>query len=300
MYTYQLSFTFYTPLINDIALPERRGRISGYGIAANYLGQFTGLLLVLPFSNGSMSLFQASPRAETLLPAALIFFILSLPMLLFFKEPLKEKKTSEFASGFKELIHKTKELLKYPGVGLFILSYFLFNDAVLTASNNFPIFLQQVWGVSDTIKTYILLGIVLTSAIGGLISGFIADKFGHKKVMVIILLGWIFILPSIGFITNFTYFIVATVLMGFWFGASWAVSRSVMAYLTPIQSSNLAFSYFNLIERASSLIGPIVWGLVVTNLIDLGILRYRFATLAVTVFVIFGFLTLLKVKSDRA
>ncbi len=300
IYAYQLTFTFYTPLINDITTSEKRGRVSGYGIAANYLGQFAGLLLVLPFSKGTLSFFEASPRAETLLPAAILFFIFSLPMLLFFKELKKEKKASQFGSGFKELVYKTKELLSHPGVGLFILSYFLFNDAVLTASNNFPIFLEQVWGVSDTIKTYILLGIVLTSAIGGLVSGFVADKIGHKKVMVIILSGWIFILPFIGFIPDFMFFVVATVVMGFWFGASWAVSRSMMAYLTPPQSGNLAFSYFNLIERASSLIGPIVWGLVVTNFIDMGIFRYRLGTLALTVFIVFGFFTLLRVKSDRA
>ncbi len=36
MYIYQLGFTFYTPLINDISPLEKRGRISGYGIAANH------------------------------------------------------------------------------------------------------------------------------------------------------------------------------------------------------------------------------------------------------------------------
>ena len=299
IYMYQLTFTFYTPLINDIASPEKRGRISGYGIAANYLGQFTGLLLALPFSNGALNLFGASPRAETLLPAVIAFMIVALPMLLFFKEPFREKKAAQFASNTKELIHKTKELFLVPGVGLFILAYFFFNDAILTASNNFPIFLEQVWGVSDTIKTYILLGIILTSAIGGLVSGFVADRFGHKKTMIFILSGWVFILPFIGFITNFTLFVIATTVMGFWFGSNWAVSRSMMAYLAPAKSNNLSFAYFSLIERTSSLIGPVVWGVVVSGLVYMGSYRYRLATLAVTVFIVLGLWALVKVKSDR-
>lgn len=300
IYAYQLTFTFYTPLINDISSPKKRGRVSGYGIAANYLGQFTGLLIALPFSNGSLNLFGASPRAETLLPSVVAFIIVALPMLLFFKEPYREKKVPQFASNTKELIQKTKDLFLYPGVGLFILAYFFFNDAILTASNNFPIFLEQVWGVSDTIKTYILLGIVFTSAIGGLVSGFIADRFGHKRTMVFILSGWVIILPMIGFLNSFPLFVIATTLMGFWFGSSWAVSRSVMAYLTPPKSSNLAFSYFSLIERTSSLVGPVAWGLVVSNLVSMGSYRYRLATLAVTVFIILGLWALVKVKSDRA
>src|SRR3989338_6426054 len=299
IYMYQLTFTFYTPLINDIASPEKRGRISGYGIAANYLGQFTGLLLALPFSNGTLNLFGASPRAETLLPAVIAFMIVALPMLLFFKEPFREKKVAQFASNTKELIHKTKELFLVPGVGLFILAYFFFNDAILTASNNFPIFLEQVWGVSDTIKTYILLGILITSAIGGTLSGYIADRFGHKRTLMFILCGWVIILPLIGFITNFTLFVIATTIMGLWFGSNWTVSRSVMSYLAPKGKHNLAFAYFGLAERASSFIGPIVWGLSVSNLISLGSYRYRIATLAVTGFIILGLVVLSKIKDDR-
>lgn len=302
MFAYQLTFTCYTPLINDIATPERRGRISGYGIAANYLGQFTGLLFVLPFSKGAISWFESSPRVETLLPAVIAFVLISLPMLIWFKEDHKKPAESseiQFASSTKELIHKTKQLFAVPGVGLFILAYFFFNDAILTASNNFPIFMQQVWGVSDTTKTYILLGIILTSAIGGLVSGFVADKFGHKRTLFYILVGWVFILPFVGFIQDFTLFVVATTVMGLWFGSNWAVSRSVMSYLTPPGTHNLAFSYFNLIERASSLVGPIVWGLVVTGLVSMGSYRYRLATLAVTLFILLGLWCLMKVRSDR-
>ena len=316
MFAYQLTFTCYTPLINDIATPERRGRISGYGIAANYFGQFVGLLFVLPFSKGTISWSQSSPRVETLFPAVIAFVLVSLPMLIWFKEghkgTLGETSTessdkavgannteTQFASSIKELIHKTKELFAVPGVGLFILAYFFFNDAILTASNNFPIFMQQVWGVSDTTKTYILLGIILTSAIGGLVSGFIADRFGHKRTLFYILVGWVFILPFVGFIQDFTLFVVATTVMGLWFGSNWAVSRSVMSYLTPPGAHNLAFSYFNLIERASSLVGPIVWGLVVTGLVSMGSCRYRLATLAVTLFILLGLWCLTKVRSDR-
>lgn len=119
------------------------------------------------------------------------------------------------------------------------------------------------------------------------------------RTMVFVLTGWIFILPAIGFIQNFTLFVIATTIMGLWFGSNWAVSRSVMAYLTPAKSNNLAFSYFNLIGRTSSLVGPIVWGLVVTGLVSIGSYRYRLATLAVTLFIVLGLFALKKVKSDR-
>lgn len=75
LYMYLLTFTFYTPLINDISPAEKRGKVSGLGIAANYFGQFAGLVLVLPFSNSSFSLFNSAARAETLLPAVIAFIL---------------------------------------------------------------------------------------------------------------------------------------------------------------------------------------------------------------------------------
>ena len=300
LYTYLLSFTFYTPLINDISKPEKRGLVSGLGITANYLGQVVGLLIALPFSTGSLEFFGSNPRAETLLPSVIAFFILSLPMLFLFKEPKKESEKLLFKNGIREMITETKLLFSASSVGLFLLAYFLFNDAILTASNNFPIFLEQVWGVSDTIKTYILLGILITSAIGGTLSGYIADKCGHKRTLLFILSGWVILLPLIGLATNFVVFVVATTIMGLWFGSNWAVSRSLMSSIAPKGKHNLAFAYFSLAERASSFIGPIVWGLVVSNLLSLGSTRYRIAVVAITAFVLLGLIALIKVKENPA
>lgn len=300
LYVYLLTFTFYTPLLNDISDITKRGRVSGFGTAANYLGQVIGLVIVLPFSNGVISLFHSSARAETLLPAVIAFTVLALPMLIWFHEPKKPKATFYFKNEARLLLSETKKLFLFPGVGLFLISYFLFNDAVLTASNNFPIFLEQVWGVPDSTKTYIILGILIMSCVGGLVSGIIADKFGHKRTLIFVTAGFVVIFPLLGFVKVFWIFCVSTTLMGLWYGSTWTVSRSVMSYVAPPQGYNLAFGYFGLAERASSLIGPLVWGSVVTGLVSIGTDRYRFAMLAVTGFIIIGILFLLRVRDDRS
>ncbi|MBI2632317.1 MFS transporter [Candidatus Pacearchaeota archaeon] len=299
LYFYLLSFTFYTPLINDIIRPEKRGLISGLGITANYLGQLVGLFIVLPLANGTFSFFGSNMRAETLLPSVVLFFIISLPMLFFFKEPKKYSIKLKINLGLKETITETKLLFSSYSFTFFIIAYFLFNDAILTATNNFPIFLEQVWGISDTVKTYLLLGILVTSAVGGTLSGYIADKFGHKRTLTYILLIWLFVFPFVGFIKDFTLFVIAAIFMGLCFGSNWAVSRSVMGYVAPKGRHNLAFAYFGLSERASSLLGPIVWGLLVTNLTSLGDNRYRIAVSAMTLFVLLGLIALSKVKNDK-
>ncbi len=299
LYCYLLSFTFYTPLINDISLEHKRGRVSGLGVGANYLGQIAGLLIALPFSTSGWSLFDASPRAETLLPAVIIFFVLSLPMLFFFHEPRKVAAKTSVKEHIRSVFAETRFLISSSNVALFLLAYFLFNDAILTAANNFPIFLEQVWHISDTIKTYLMLGILVTSAVGGVVSGFIADRFGHKRMLLFILSGYLVIFPLLALLTNFAYLVITTTLFGLWYGSTWTVSRSLMAHLAPSGKHNLAFAYFGLAERASSLLGPIVWGAIVSGLVSMGSIRYRIAVIAITGFIIFGLIALSKVRDDR-
>ncbi len=299
LYAYLLSFTFYTPLMNDISSPERRGRISGLGIAANYAGQFAGLLIALPFSKGAWSLFHAAPRAETLLPAVLIFLALSLPTLIWFEEPRRASGGLSFRAAMKAMARETRDVFSYPGIALFLGAYFLFNDAVLTVSNNFPIFLEQVWHVSDTVKTYLLLGILVTCGIGGIVSGRLADRYGHKRTLYVVLCGWVVLLPLVGLLLSFPLFVFATVMMGFWFGATWTVSRSVMGELAPSGKHNLAFAYFGLAERASSFVGPIAWGLMVSGLSGLGSARYRVAIVMISTFIIFGVVLLRRVPAGK-
>lgn len=299
MYSYLLSFTFYTPLINSISKIKRRGFVSGLGISANYLGQFLGLLIALPLSTGTLQFFGAGARAETLLPSVLIFFVLSLPMLILFKEKKKNFRKISLKSSFKETLAETKLLLSFSSTAFFLLAYFLFNDALLTAANNFPIFMEQVWHVSDVVKTYILLGILITSAIGGTLSGIMADRFGHKRTLMFVLAAWILILPAMALLENFALFVIVSIIMGFWFGATWAVSRSLMSHIAPKGKHNLAFTYFGLAERASSFVGPIIWGLIVSGLVSWGSVRYKIAVLSITGFIILGLLALSRVKDDR-
>ncbi len=298
-YMYLLSFTFYTPLINDISRPEKRGLVSGLGTSANYLGQIAGLLMVLPLSNGSLSFFEGAPRAETLLPSVVAFLVLSLPMLIFFNEPKKESGKLIFKDGIKEMISETKILFSMAGVGFFLLSYFLFNDAILTSVNNLPIYLEQVWGVTDTIKTYLLLAVLVASTVGGVLSGLIADKFGHKRTLTCILFVWVLLFPALGLVRNFSVFVGLCILLGLFYGSNWTVSRSVMSYVAPPGKHNLAFAYYGLAERASSFLGPIVWGGIVTGFLAMGSTRYRIAMFSLSIFVLLALLFLLKVKDDR-
>lgn len=288
-YFYQFSFVFYNSLLNNIAPPRLQGFVSGLGQSANWLGEIFGALITLPLVTGAIILIGNPGRAQTFLPATLLFFLLSLPMVIFFKERVKPKKIKiDLISEYKVSIKSFISLCQSPGVGRFLLGYFFFNDAMLTVVNNFPIYLEQVFKIPDETKTTLLLAILVTSAVGALLVGWVSDKIGLKKTLLYILGSWVVIFPLAASMTNFTYFAALTIAIGFLFGATWTVTRAVMSYLSPPDRLNHAFSYYTMAERFSTFVGPISWGLITLVLVDIGSLRYQIAMFSMAIFILIG------------
>ena len=291
VYFYQFSFVFYNPILNSIAPPRLQGFISGLGQFANWSGQIFGILITLPLVTGAIFLIGNPGRAQTFLPATVLFFLLSLPMLFLFKEQGKTRQIKvDLVAEYKSAVRSFIDLCKLPGMGKFLLGYFFFNDAMLTAVNNFPIYLERVFKISDQTKSMLLLGILITSAIGGLVTGWIADKVGLQKMLMAILACWVVLFPLTALMTNFTYFALLTISIGFLYGATWTVTRAVMVSLSPVNRLNHAFSYYAMFERFSTLVGPLSWGLIILLLADTGDFRYRVAFGSMAVFVIIGLL----------
>ncbi len=301
-YFYQFSFVFYNSLLEKIAPPEKCATISGIGQAGNWLGQIAGLLITLPIVSGVIYFIGAPGRAQTFLPSAIIFFVLSLPMIFWFKMPTTQKLQTEKMSlkqEYKSQWKQFKDLIKEPNMRLFLLSYFFFNDAILTAANNFPIYMEKVFSISDTTKALLMMGILLTSAIGALAAGWIADHIGLKKTLTIILGSWIIIFPTLGLTGNFTTFIIFTVLMGIFYGATWTITRTAMVALCPKEKLNYGFSFYTLAERVSTLVGPLSWGIITVLFANLGIIRYRIAIIAMAGFVAVGMIILKRVHIKK-
>lgn len=299
-YFYQFSFTFYNALLNDIAPPRVRGFVSGIGQSANWLGQIVGLLITLPLVTGSVFLIGRVGRSQAFLPATLIFFLLSLPMLLFFREQARTKKiTTSLAREYKYYIRSFTKLWKTKGMRSFLLGYFFFNDAMLTAVNNLPIYLEQVFRVPDKTKSILLASSLLMSAVGALATGFVSDKVGLKKSLLVILVLWVIIFPLMAITTKFFLFSIALIAVGFLFGATWTVTRAVMSYLSPQNRLTHAFSYYTLAERFATFVGPVTWGLVTLLLKDTGDFRYRVALILMAIFILLGLLIVKNIPSEN-
>ena len=280
-YFYQLSFSFHNPLIEDVADMSHRARASGIGQFSNSLGQVMGLVMAIPLSH---------TRLQPLFPSIIIFFILSLPMLLYFKE----QKKKEVALTFTEFKNDSKDLYKkfilFFSVSVAIpilVSFFFFNDALITVSNNYSIYLERVFGIPDGTKNIILMVVLLMSAFGGLAFGKIADKIGTLKALKYILISWIILLPTLGLVKSLVPLILCSALLGFFMGGIWTVTRAYLSQTLKKEELGYGFSFYTIFERFATFVGPLTWGGIIA-VMGTGATSYRTAMISMTVYIILG------------
>ncbi len=284
-YFYQLAFVFYNPMLDDIADDAHKSRASGIGNFAGAMGFVVGILITLPF---------AGSRILPLLISVPTFFILALPTMFFLKESKKLATEASPSQITKEVKIFTKKMVIFftaSAATPMLVAFFFFNDALLTVSNNYSIYLERVFHITDTVKSILLLTILITSALGSIIAGWMGDKIGTLKTLKIILIGWIVLLPILAVAPNFFMVAIISPLIGLLTGSAWTVTRS---YLTTVLSKNemgYGFSFYTIAERFATFVGPLAWGIIISSM-NAQALAYRIAVATMTIFLIIGLIIL--------
>ncbi|MCC6324002.1 MFS transporter [Candidatus Nomurabacteria bacterium] len=284
-YFYQLSFVFYNPMLAEIADKEHRSRASGIGQLANACGQAVGILITLPF---------VYSRTAPLLPAVGVFFALALPMMIFFKEDkLRERKVS-MQTIKSETADFRKKAMAFFAASIatpVLVAFFFFNDALITISNNYSIYMERVFAVPDMTKSILLLAIIVMSAVGGVVAGWLGDRIGLLKTLKIILFGWVITLPIIALAPNIIVFSIATIIVGLLLGSVFSTTRAYVSTLLSEEEMGYGFSFYTICERFATFVGPLTWGSMI-GLMGTASSSYRIVMGTMNVFIILGFIIL--------
>src|SRR5213079_513563 len=155
-YTYQGAQPFYNAMMSELAPVDHRGRLSGMGAALGYVGSITGVILTFPFFTGQMPIIGAVPekvvsalrsvvpftthggRVSTFVPTALLFLLFSIPLFLFCRDHnvVHGKKRIAWMDAFGDVRNTVREARRYPATLRFILTSFLYQDAMGTIIAN--------------------------------------------------------------------------------------------------------------------------------------------------------------------
>ena len=268
-FAYEAGQPFYNSLLYSVAEGRQARFVSGIGVAFGYVGAILGIVLVLPFVTGSVfsvdiPFLKGGGKVASFLPTAILFMLFALPLFLWVKEaPAKVHKKLSMKAAYRDVWDGIRLTKKYPGVRRFLIADYFFEDAVATVIINISIFLSIVVGLAEhQIQTFLIIT-PIAAVIGSFLIGKVAQYWPLKRLVNIIVIGWVMVLVLFVFVENMTVIWILGSVVGILLGGLWTTTRPLLAELVPREELGRFFGLFSLSGRAAAMIGPLVWTAIV-------------------------------------
>jgi MFS transporter, UMF1 family len=285
-YAYQGAQPFYNAMLPELVPVDHRGRLSGMGAAFGYLGSITGVLLTFPFFTGSLPLIGALPnhiinllrsvvpftahggRVSTFVPTALLFLLFSLPLFLFCRDHnvMRGRKHVAWREAFRDVRQTLVEAKKYPGTMRFILTSFLYQDAMGTIIANMALYAIFAMGFVKGSEATLFIILTIPAVIGSYGIGRLVDRFGPKRTLSWVLIGWVVLLIAMIVAPSRSAFWIVGAGIGLIYGGVSTAERPLLLSLVPDVEAGRFFSLMVLSSRAAAVVGPFIWALAVDGL----------------------------------
>lgn len=253
---YQLGTVFYDALLWKVSDPGRLGQTSGFGAAFGYLGSLVGLLLLWPFVNWGG--YQAA-----FAPSAAFFLLFALPCFLLLREP-RTVATIDWGHLFREALRRLLSTMRsvrtQGGLWRYLWAWFFSMNAIHTVLFFMAVYTRKVAGFDlGEMVRFFLFCQVFTIA-GSLVFSQIIPRWGAKRTLSCIWLGWIIALTLIAANPSIRWLWIVGPIMGFCLGSTFATARVLLVELSPKDRLAEMFGIAGLFARASAIVGPLVWG----------------------------------------
>lgn len=263
---FELATVLYNSFLPDLVGDDRIGRISGYGWGIGYVGGLVAMVvaLVLFVEEGTRLGFLSTAggfnyRATNLLVAIWVV-LFAVPTFLFVREKKKPSARVEIREAFADLKRTFVEVGRYREVVKFLAARLIYNDGLITVFVFGAMYAVGTFGFDGS--EVLLFGIVLNvvAGLGALGFGFIDDRLGGKRTLLLTLAGLITATTLAVAAPNRTWLWVAGVLIGIFVGPNQSASRSLMGRFVPQKHKGEFFGFFAFSGKVTSFAGPAVLG----------------------------------------
>jgi UMF1 family MFS transporter len=300
----------YNAFLREICTPDRTDSVSSRGYALGYLGG--GLLLALNFglitAAPSLGITAGMAVRLSLLSAGIWWgsFALITFVRLRSRTPARQLPAGQryLTAGFVELRRTFRELRRLPQTLKYLVGYTFYNDGIQTVILVASTFMSQELfsveqrsaGHDTTFVLQIFLMIQFVAFFGAIAFERIARLMGTKNAIVTSLILWAgVVIYAYAFLHTTAQAwamggVIAVVL-----GGSQALSRSLFARMVPLGYEGSFFGLYEVSERGTSWIGPILFGIVAGRTGS-----FRDAILSLIALFIIGTVILVLTDSDRA
>ncbi|HEX6558811.1 MAG TPA: MFS transporter [Longimicrobiales bacterium] len=290
---FETANVFYYAFLPDVSTEHNMGRVSGLGFALGYIGGLLALVIALGMFQWITEAEHLNVRATILLVAAW-WLVFSVPMLLFVKQKnLAGARPHQgyLRHGFERLLETARHARHYREAGKLLLARMIYNDGLTTIIGMASIYAYAVLHIPEA--QFLKLGILLNvcAGIGAFSFGFVDDRIGGKKTILISL---VFLIAAavIGVMTTTAGgFTVAAALIGLMLGPNQSASRSLLSKLVPNEKQAEFFGLYSFSGKMSSMLGPLAYGGIVASTGN-----HKAAMASIIVFFVVGGLILLTVS----
>jgi MFS transporter, UMF1 family len=264
----ELGQAFYNAMLPDLAPKETLGRWSGRGWSLGYLAGITALTLLLfgiirqeppPFGLDA----DAAEPVRIAGPLIALWLVLfALPLFLFTPDKPRTGMPTDRAMrvGLKNLWTTLRGLGLKSQILRFLFARLLYNDGLNTLFAFGGIYAAGTFGM--TTQEIILFAITLniSAGVGSFLFGFIDDKIGSKKTVLIAIGGLaLFGIAALLAQEKATFWVLG-VLIGLFVGPAQSASRTLMARLAPPEQRTEMFGLYALSGKLTAFIGPFLFG----------------------------------------
>jgi UMF1 family MFS transporter len=290
----------YNSLLPEIAPPEDRDTVSSKGYAYGYIGGgvLLALNLALFMGAGKIGITEGMAVRISLSSAGVWWALFTIPTLftLHDRGPAHQlaRGQSAVVTAVRHLARTLKSVGSYPQTAIFLIAYLLYNDAIQTV-----IALSSQFG-SDELKipqaqmTLTILMVQFVAFFGAIGFNWVASKTSAKRAVVLSLIIWIGVVVYILWVKTMVAFFLMAAVVALVLGGSQALSRSLFAQLVPKGREAEYFSVYEVTDKGTSWICPIVFGLALQFTKS-----FRVAILSLLFFFVAGLLILLRVNVEQ-
>jgi UMF1 family MFS transporter len=265
--SFELAYGLYNAFLPELADASTMNRISAFGFACGYIGGGLALLLamlVLTFGDG-WGIGKVWQLRAGFLILGLWWGGFSIPAMIWLRDrgpPRAAHMGIAIAArqAWQEIRGTLRNIRHYRWLVLFLLGYLFYNDCVQTVITQASLFAEKDLGFLPADLLKLVLMIQFVALCGSLPLGWLADRYGAKPALMLCLAVWATLIMAAWFVTTQAHFWLLGVGVGLVLGGTQAVSRGIMATLTPREKSAEFFGFFNLSSKATSFLGPLIFG----------------------------------------
>lgn len=292
---------FIDSFLPGISDESNAGRISGMKWTLGYLSGLVAIALCLPLAKNIVD----NPSPEQLSMARLIpvlvavyYAITVIPTFVFLRDRSLPKALppgdNYITVGFRQLKHTLKHISRYKELLKLLIAFLIYNDGVVTVIYFAALYASNTIGFTTEEITVMFIAMNVIAAAGAFTFGWVADRIGQKRTIMISLCIWIATVVLAFFAYSKGAFYGVATLAGIGMGSCQSVTRSLVALFTPKENAAEFFGFLGIAGKALAFLGPLIFGS-----ISSATGSQRPAILAIGIFFVVGMIVLSFVDEKR-